>query len=86
MVAPRVRTLYKQFLLFQHMYPAKTPTQYTSEVKKRFIKNKDVTGDDLKRAMAWGRYNLKEVETLIMIHKFRYLKREYDGLGRKPEP
>eukprot|EP00758_Cryptobia_borreli_P013613 Tbor_TRINITY_DN5849_c5_g1::TRINITY_DN5849_c5_g1_i1::g.6032::m.6032 len=33
---------------------------------------------EFRRALAWGRFNLAELEALIHIHKFRSMKKRYD--------
>jgi hypothetical protein len=74
---PRVRAMYKQFLVLGQDHPAKPMLKFREEVKGHFLRNKGAAGDELKRALAWGRYNLKELEALIHIHKFRAM-RKYD--------
>ena len=37
------------------------------------------TSDELKRSLAWGRYRLREVQTVVHVHKFRHLKKHYDS-------
>lgn len=79
-IHPRVRQLYKQFLLLGPQMPTMPMERYRAIVKRQFIKNKDIApnSDEFKKALAWGRVGLREVEAVIHVHKFRAMKRNYD--------
>ena len=73
---PRVRALYKQFLFFAPYMPTMDRRRYTALVKRRFLEQKEVKADseEFKKALAYGRYMLKETQGVIEIHKFRSMK------------
>mmetsp|Transcript_41366 Transcript_41366/g.48036 ORF Transcript_41366/g.48036 Transcript_41366/m.48036 type:complete len:122 (+) Transcript_41366:164-529(+) len=77
---PRVRKLYKAFLFLGPHLPTMPMERYRHVVKSQFLKHQDVGigSTAFKKALAWGRVGLREVESVISVHKFRSLKRNYD--------
>lgn len=80
MMHPRVRRLYKGFLVLGPHMPTMPMVRYREIVKRQFLKHCDVEADSVafKKALAWGRVGLREVEAVIAVHKFRHLKKHYD--------
>jgi len=85
---PLVRDLYKKILTVGRDYPSGL-TEVRRMAKERFRKRKDVKGayghfqsdvplgDDLKKAVHYGRYMLKEMVGVVQLKKFRALKQRY---------
>mmetsp|Transcript_4956 Transcript_4956/g.7003 ORF Transcript_4956/g.7003 Transcript_4956/m.7003 type:complete len:84 (+) Transcript_4956:31-282(+) len=73
---PKVRDLYKKLLTVGHDYPLGY-AQVRRKVKDAFLKNRNVQGEELKRAIHYGRYILNEMIGVIQLKKYRTLKRRY---------
>jgi hypothetical protein len=76
---PSVRNQYKLFMLAGSMHPTFSTAKVREKVKAAFLANKDleVGSKDFKRALAHGRWQLKELEALLDFHKYRDLRKKY---------
>ena len=72
-----VRELYKRILTAGVHYPQ--GLNYIRErAKTEFFKNKDLTTElDIKKAVAYGRYQVREIEALSKFHKYRTIRKRY---------
>jgi len=76
---PKVRDLYKRFLLVGRDYPAGLAV-VKEKVKKEFFTNRDLKEElDIFRAVAKGRYFVREIMAINQLHKYRALKKTYYG-------
>ena len=72
-----VRDLYKRLLFAGRDYP-KGLDFVRSKAKEAFFKNKDLTKEvDIKKAVAYGRYMVKELEGAKTLKKYRTMKQRY---------
>lgn len=60
-----------------HLQNTEGTTSPSSEPHRGTVRTD--TSDALKKSLAWGRYRLREVQTVIHVHKFRHLKKHYDS-------
>jgi hypothetical protein len=75
---PLVRNLYKRFLIVGRDYPQGL-AHVRMKVKEAIFQNKHINSDlELKRAISRGRYMVRELQSIVKIHKYRTLKRNYD--------
>ncbi len=74
---PLVRNLYKRCLIVGKVCPQ--GLEYArNRAKTMILQNSQITDDlELKRAVHKGRYMVKEMEAICMIHKYRSM-RKYD--------
>ena len=76
---PLVRDLYKRFIIVGKEYP----TGYQSireKIREGFLKNSNITDEiELKKAVAYGRYWVREVKAISHFSKFRAMKHRYDA-------
>ena len=79
-VHPRVRALYKEFLLLAPRYPGLTPARYREKLQGAFRRHGAVAvgSDEWKRCLARGRYELRNVQAFVDLHRFRRMKHAYD--------
>ena len=72
-----VRDLYKRILVVGRDYPP--GLDYVRErAKTEFAKRAALTDDvEIKRAVAYGRYMVKEMVGVIQLKKYRTIKRRY---------
>lgn len=76
---PKVRDLYKRFMIAGRLYP-KGPEALRIKVKEGFRKNQHLTDEvDIKRAVATGRWWVREVQAITSFTKYRFMKNKYDG-------
>mmetsp|Transcript_8428 Transcript_8428/g.26342 ORF Transcript_8428/g.26342 Transcript_8428/m.26342 type:complete len:84 (-) Transcript_8428:477-728(-) len=80
---PVVRDLYKRLLLVGRAYPAGLD-HVRERAKREFLERRDLTSEaDIRKAVGYGRYMLREMEGVIQLKKYRTLKaRGYDGPAR----
>lgn len=79
MVTSLVRDLYKRFLLVGRDYPEGLSV-VRARAKEAFFKNKDLKDDvSIKKAIAHGRYWVRELAAVTRLHKYRTLKKRYDS-------
>ena len=80
MVNPRVRDLYKRFLLVGRTYPQ--GLAYVREkAKTAFHEKRDLTDPvEVKKAIALGRYWVREMQAIGALHKYRNMRSRY-GVG-----
>lgn len=80
---PKVRELYKRFLIVGRTYP----NDFNSiklKIKDGFMKNKDITNEiELKKAIVFGRYWVRELRAVTTLAKYRAMKRRYDNKDEK---
>jgi hypothetical protein len=75
---PLVRDLYKRFLLTGRVYP-QGMSAVRIKAKEAFFKNKNVVDEvELKKAIAKGRYWVRELTAISALHKYRSLRKRYD--------
>lgn len=74
---PLVRDLYKKILVVGRDYPTGL-AHVRQKAKEMICKNRDAKGDDLKRAISYGRYMLREMIGIVQLKKYRTLKRRYE--------
>jgi hypothetical protein len=74
---PMVRDLYKRFIVAGHHYPQGLD-HVRERVKKGFFERKDIVDEiELKKAIAFGRYWVREVVAISKLHKYRALNKRY---------
>jgi hypothetical protein len=74
---PLVRDLYKRFLLAGRDYPQGL-SHVRVKAKIAFVGNKDLTDNtDIKKAVARGRYWVREINAISKLHKYRQMKQRY---------
>ena len=74
---PRVRDLYKRILVVGRDYPAGLD-HVRERAKAEFGKRAGLTDDvDIKRAIAYGRYMVKEMIGVVQLKKYRTIKKRY---------
>ena len=74
-----VRNLYKRFILAGKSYPLGL-SHIREKVKEEFFKNKNISKLDeleIKRAVARGRYSVKEIQKFSQFHKYRSISKRY---------
>lgn len=72
-----VRDLYKRFIAAGRDYPGGLNV-IRQKVKEGFLKNKFVSDEvNLKKAIAKGRYHVREIIAVNQMHKYRHLKKKY---------
>jgi len=75
---PKVRDLYKRFMIAGQLYP-KGSESLRVKVKEGFMKNRDLTDEfDIKKAVASGRWWVREVQAITSFSKYRSMKSRYD--------
>ena len=74
---PVVRNLYKRILLVGREYPLGLPW-VKKKAKAWFLQNQELTETvDINRAVATGRYMVKEMIGVIQLKKYRAMKQRY---------
>ena len=74
---PRVRDLYKRILVVGRDYPAGLD-HVRERAKAEFGKRAALTDDvQIKRAIAYGRYMVKEMIGVVQLKKYRTMKKRY---------
>lgn len=75
---PLVRDLYKRFMVVARDYPGGAGA-VRARVKEGFWKNRDIADDvELKQAIAYGRYQVREMVALVQLKKYRAMKKRYE--------
>lgn len=78
-IHPLVRDLYKRFIRLGHDYPLGVDF-IRRKVKAAFHQNAHLkTEIEIKRAVARGRYMVRELVGVIKLKKYRTLKKRYAG-------
>jgi hypothetical protein len=78
----QVRNLYRRILTVGRDYPAGLD-YVRKRAKAEFAKRKDIQDEvELKRAINYGRYMVKEMVGIIQLKKYRSIRSRY----REPEP
>jgi hypothetical protein len=74
---PLVRDLYKRIIHVGREYPLGL-SWVKSKAKPWFLQNKNVDNEiELKQKIAIGRHQVKEMEAVIKLKKYRHLKNTY---------
>lgn len=73
---PKVRDLYKRILFAGRTYPHPQGLEFVKQkAKKEFEKRKDLNNEqDILKAVAYGRYMVREMVAVSQLHKYRTLK------------
>ena len=74
---PRVRDLYKRCLTVGRDYP-KGLDYVRERAKREFQKRAHVEGFELKQAINYGRFMVKEMVGVIQLKKYRVIKQRYE--------
>ncbi len=83
---PRVRELYKELLFTASHYNNSIPFSRAREkIKAAFFKHKDleIESPEWKKALAWGRYEIKEMKAMHEIRVYRRMKNQYDPVDKE---
>ena len=77
---PRVRELYKELIFTASLYNALPLETCRNKIKTQFFKNKDLSEDspEFKKALAWGRYEIKNMQAMHEIRVYRRMKDHYE--------
>ena len=71
---PVVRDLYKQILVVGRAYPAGLDA-VSDRAKREFRERADLRSEaEIRKAVGYGRYMLREMRALIQLKKYRTLK------------
>ncbi|ETO31503.1 hypothetical protein RFI_05617, partial [Reticulomyxa filosa] len=71
------RNLYKQFVYMSKLYPG-DGQKLLNRVKEEFRKHESCKDETvIKKQFAYARWQLKDLEGVHQVHKYRYLKRNY---------
>ena len=74
---PKVRDLYKRFIVAGRVYPQGLDFVRV-RAKEAFMKNSALSDEvELKKAIAKGRYWVREVTAISALHKYRLMKKRY---------
>jgi hypothetical protein len=74
-----VRDLYKRFLIAGRNYPQGIEV-VRRRAKEAFFKNAHLKDEDeIRRAVAKGRYWVREIQAAHQLHKYRSLKKRYES-------
>jgi len=74
---PKVRDLYKRIIHVGRDYPKGLPW-VRDKAKAWFLQNKDVKDEtELKKCIALGRHQVREMVAVISLKKYRHLKHTY---------
>jgi len=75
---PRVRNLYKRFIIVGRDYPAGLD-HVRERAKREFFKRAEAAeGIELNRAINYGRYMVREMTGIMQLKKYRALKQRYE--------
>ena len=75
---PLVRDLYKRIILVGRDYPL-GPQWVRDKAKVWFRQNKDVKDEiEIRRLVALGRRQVREMQAVIYLKKYRHLKKVYE--------
>ena len=77
---PRVRQLYKELIFTASLYSSLPLETCRNKIKKEFFKNKDLAEDsvEFKKALAWGRWQIKEMQGAHEISLYRKMRNHYE--------
>lgn len=74
---PKVRDLYKRFLLAGKSYPQGL-SHVRIKVKEAFQSNKSIDDDiEIKKCIAKGRYWVRELHAISALHRYRAMRKRY---------
>mmetsp|Transcript_19522 Transcript_19522/g.52604 ORF Transcript_19522/g.52604 Transcript_19522/m.52604 type:complete len:80 (+) Transcript_19522:27-266(+) len=74
---PLVRDLYKRFIVVSRDYPGGASIVKEKAKKAFFEKAALEDEEEIKRAIARGRYMVKELQGVIALKKYRSMKHRY---------
>ncbi|KAI8394320.1 uncharacterized protein BYT42DRAFT_554204 [Radiomyces spectabilis] len=73
-----VIALYKQLVYLGREYPLGYHNFFRPKLKAAFMKNRNLTEEaDIKKALAFGEYIVKELEMMYYLRKYRALRKRY---------
>eukprot|EP00672_Neobodo_designis_P020195 CAMPEP_0174835858 /NCGR_PEP_ID=MMETSP1114-20130205/5656_1 /TAXON_ID=312471 /ORGANISM="Neobodo designis, Strain CCAP 1951/1" /LENGTH=86 /DNA_ID=CAMNT_0016069815 /DNA_START=42 /DNA_END=302 /DNA_ORIENTATION=- len=77
---PSVRQQYRLFMWLAKDHPTWPASKVRDKVKGAFLENAALEPGtaEFKKALARGRWELKELEALIDLHKYRSMKKRYE--------
>lgn len=78
---PFVRDLYKKIITVGRDYPTGL-AHVRKKAKEMILKHRHAEGAELKRAVHYGRYMLREMIGVVQLKKYRTLKKRYENPGR----
>ncbi len=80
---PRVRQLYKELIFTSQLYNAWPLEKCREKIKTQFFKSKnlEVGSEEWKKALAWGKHEVKQMKALHEIRVYRRMKESYDPAG-----
>ena len=74
---PLVRDLYKRFLIAGRFYPQGLDF-VRNKARQAFLENRNLTDPlEIKKAIAKGRYWVREINAVSKLAKYRAMKRRY---------
>ena len=74
---PKVRDLYKRFLVAGTMYPQGL-SHVREKAKKAFFENRNMSEEfDINKAVVLGRYWVREITAISQLHKYRAMRSRY---------
>ncbi len=77
-LAHATRSLLKQALWAARFYPVPGYEAVKKRIREEVAANRDLTDPELiKQAIAKGRWQMKELEALNRLHKYRAVKQRY---------
>ncbi|KAI8367042.1 NADH-ubiquinone oxidoreductase complex 1/LYR family protein [Blakeslea trispora] len=75
----RVISLYKQLVYLGREYPAGYTDFFRPKLKDAFMKKKDLKDQkEIEKAIQFGEYIIKELETMYYLRKYRTLRKRYN--------
>jgi hypothetical protein len=76
---PKIREMYKKLLFIgKYQYPFNNFPKIKERFRAEIMKNKDVKDEiELKKLLAFGRYQLRELLAAGKLHKYRTLNKRY---------
>mmetsp|Transcript_6475 Transcript_6475/g.7403 ORF Transcript_6475/g.7403 Transcript_6475/m.7403 type:complete len:84 (+) Transcript_6475:230-481(+) len=81
---PLVRDLYKRVVFVGREYPLGLPW-VRQKAKAWFRQNADLTDEvEIRRAVAKGRFWVREMRAVIQLKKYRLMKKRYDSNSTNP--
>lgn len=76
---PLVRDLYKRFLVVGRDYPGGMAL-VRAKAKEGILKNRLLTTElEIKRAVARGRWMVRELQGVVQLKKYREMRSRYNG-------
>ena len=77
---PKVRDLYKKLIFIgKYQYPFDNFPILKERFRQEILKHRDLSSDSIefKKKIAFGRYQLREMQAAGHLHKYRMMKKRY---------